>query len=100
MKTIIVFLTVAFLLGGWGGSTSAYEGGTKFVAAMNQPDRGKIESRQPLISDYGYGGTKLVVRFLHRMPEPTLSIQRIREEKAGLSLGTKPVVRFQKERGL
>jgi len=100
MKTIVVFLTVAFLLGGWGGSVSAYEGGTKFIAAVNQPERGQLESRQPMRSDYGYAGTKLVVRFLHRMPEPTLSIEGIREEKPGPSLGTKLPARFQKERSL
>lgn len=98
-KAAAVTLALLFALG-FAGNAFAYEGGTKMVAAMNQPERGEPQfSPILLVPHESLTPSKPVLRLLHRIPEPTLSAERIREEVPGRSLGTKGVVRFQKERG-
>lgn len=96
-KGAAVTIVLLFVLG-FAGNAFAYEGGTKMVAAMNQPERGEAQPG-PILLVPGTSLTpsKAVVRFLHRIPEPTLAPERIREERWGPSLGTKALVRFQKE---
>ncbi len=95
MKKKALFVVIALGLI-FAGNLWAYEGGTKWVAALSHPEKGKVgASALPASSAYGLSGTKLVVQFLYRMPEPTLSLGRIREETLGPSLGTKSIVLFQ-----
>lgn len=98
MNKITACLVAMSIALAFSGNILAYEGGTKLVATMAHPEKANIQSNLSLSSlEYGFGGTKLVVQFLHRLPKPTLSGQRIREEKPGPSLGTKSTVRFQKK---
>lgn len=100
MKKATAVAIVALVVFGFSGNLFAYEGGTKMVAAMNQPERGEPQfSPLLLVPHESLTPSKLIVRFLHRIPEPTLGRERIREEVPGRSLGTKGLVRFQKERG-
>lgn len=97
MKTITLLAVLTLLLCGLGTNAWAHEGGTKLVATMTHPETGNIQAGPSLSTlEYGVGGTKLIVQFLHRTPEPTLSAERIREESRGSFLGTKSLVRFQK----
>lgn len=97
MKNIALFTITILFIFGFAGSLPAYEGGTKVIATMTHPERGESPS-SPLIlvphNDLTAG--KPFLAFLHRVPRPTLSAARIREEKAGPSLGTKSLIRFQK----
>lgn len=98
-KVAAVTLALLFALG-FAGNVFAYEGGTKIVAAMNQPERGEAQFAPLILVPHdSLTPSKAVVRLLHRIPEPTLAPERIREEVPGRSLGTKGPVRFQKERG-
>jgi len=92
-KALFVIITLGSI---FAGNLWAYEGGTKWVSTFAHPEKGKMgASAFPASTDYRLSGTKLVVQFLHRMPEPTLSMERIREETPGPSLGTKSIVLFQ-----
>jgi len=97
MKKVALFTIAAFFILGFSGTVIGYEGGTKMIAAMTHPEEGKMVSG-PLVvvprSELSPG--KLIERYLHRLPEPTLSAQGIREEVPGPSLGTKGIIRFQK----
>ena len=97
MRHVVLFLvlTTAFL--GLGGNLLAYEGGTKLVATMASPAIGEAKSGPTFGLSYGVNSTKPVVSFFKRMPEPSLSLERIREEKLGRNLGTKEIVLFQKK---
>ena len=101
MKKLIACFVVMIIAIAFTGNAGAYEGETKLIAAMNLTEKGELHQPQSALSSLNYegGATKLVVRFLHRMPAPTLSLERIREEKPGPSVGTKNVVLFQKGRG-
>lgn len=80
-------------------TASAFDGGTKMVVTMIQPEKGQTVAAPIFVSPRDQGmGTKTVAVMLNRFPVPTLSIQRIREEKRAVSLGTKAVVLFQKKR--
>lgn len=94
--TIVAVLTVFAL--GFVGDAWAFEGGTKLVTTMIQPARAENE-KGPLILVSGdlLAPGKAAAGFMRRAPEPTLSIERIREEKPGRSLGTKTAVLFQRE---
>lgn len=98
MKKNALFLIIAFVTVA-AGNLWAYEGATKLVASFSLPEKveGTSVSALPESSAYQWGGTKLIARFLHRIPEPTLVTERIREEKAGPSLGTKSSVLFRKK---
>lgn len=97
MKKVALFTVVAIFMFGFLGNVSAYEGGTKMVAAMAHPEEGKMAAGPLTLVPYReLSPGKLIERYLHRMPEPTFSAQRIREESAGPSLGTKGIIRFQK----
>ena len=87
-----VAMAFAFVGNGW-----AYEGGTKAVAVMTHPERARAEAGPLFVIPYNeLSPGKAITRLLHRVPQPTLSIERIREEKMGPSTGTKTVVLFQK----
>jgi hypothetical protein len=97
MKNAIVLLAIAALALGLAGSAFAYEGGTKLVATMTQPERGEAAYGPITLVPYdSLTGSKPVVEFLRQIPEPTLAVARLREEKPGRSTGTKEVVLFQK----
>jgi len=75
----------------------AYDGGTKLVATMTQPDPGEVQFGPIwVVPSHELSPSKTVQTLLYRVPEPTLSIERIREEKPGRTSGTKAVVLFQK----
>lgn len=100
MKKATAVAMVAVVVFGFSGNLFAYEGGTKMVAAMNQPERGEAQFAPLILVPYdSLTPSKPVVQLLRRVPEPTLGAGRIREEIPGRSLGTKGPVRFQKERG-
>ncbi len=100
MKSIAFVTVLTLALLGMTTPVAAYEGGTKAVAAMNQPHRAESQPGPLLLVPHNaLTPSKPVLRLLNRFPEPTLSVERIREEKQGPSLGTKRVVLFQKKRG-
>lgn len=90
--TLLVLMT----LGLASESVLAYEGSTKFVATMTHPGE-KPASFSPilLVSSSEMTPSKPILRLLNRIPEPTLSVERMRVEKFSPSLGTKAVIRFQ-----
>lgn len=99
MKAIAsVGLATLIVLGGainlW-----AYEGATKGVAIMAFRDENHAVSDRTMLvpSDY-LRGTKPVANLTHRLPEPSLSTERIREEMPGPTTGTKRIVLFQENR--
>jgi len=99
MKNVTLLTLAASVILGISATAFSYEGGTKRVVRMALPQRGPADvSAIPAVLSYELTGSKPVVNFLRRIPEPTLSVERIREEKPGASLGTKAVVLFQKER--
>lgn len=97
MKNIALFTIVILFVFGFAGSLPAYEGGTKAVATMTHPERGESPAGPLLLIPHNeLAAGKPFLAFLHRIPSPTLSAERIREEKTGPSLGTKSLIRFQK----
>ena len=99
MKNGILLVTLAILILGFGVSAFGYEGGTKVVATMTHWERGAVESGPVLLTPHDeLTPTKAVQQLLRRVPEPTLSIERIRTEKLGTTSGTKAVVLFQEKR--
>jgi len=97
MKKVALFTGVALFIFGLAGNVIGYEGGTKLVATMTHPDEGKMVSGPlTLVPYHKLAPGKLIERYLHQLPQPTLSAQTIREEKPGPSLGTKGIIRFQK----
>ena len=98
MKKIALLTLLTVLTFGLAGTASAYEGGTKMVATMTHPEKGAPEWGPLIVIPHdGLTPGKAFQNLLRRVPTPTLSIERIREEKPGRSLGTKPVTRFWKE---
>lgn len=93
LLTLVTIFTFGFL-----GNISAYEGGTKMVAAMMaHPEEGKMVAGPLAVVPYEeLAPGKLIQGYLHELPEPTLSAQGLREEIPGPSFGTKEVIRFQK----
>lgn len=99
MKTIALSGMLAIVLFGMAAPLGAYgEEGTKGVVtpAFQGGRHAVSDSRALAPADYTMG-TKPVVQFFHRMPEPSLSQKRIREERAANSLATKPVVAFNRK---
>jgi len=98
MKTIAFVGVVLTVIFGLQGFAPAFEGGTKAVASMNfRPEYRAIEpGPAPVLSYEPWRGSKPVVELLRRFPKPTLSLEKIREETPGASLGTKAVVLFQR----
>jgi len=95
MKKILGFL-VLMVVGIFLANAFAYEGGTKFVATMTHPGE-KPASFGPIlvVPSSEMTPSKPILKLLNRIPEPTLSVERMRVEKLGPSLGTKALVRFQ-----
>ena len=98
MKAIAIVGAVAMVFT-FAGNSWAYDGGTKAVIAMTSPPRGIAEYSPIFVVPHDQlTPTKPIVQLLRRMPEPTLSVERIREEKWSPSTGTKAVVLFQRGR--
>ena len=96
MKTVAIVGAVVMVFA-FAGNAWAYDGGTKAVIAMTNPPRGIAEYSPILVVPHDQlTPTKPIVQLLRRIPEPTLSVERIREEKWGPSTGTKAVVLFQR----
>ncbi len=99
MRNIAIFALASILLLGMGGNLWAYEGGTKAVAAMGTPAKGEGQWGPIfVVPGHEMSPGKLIERYLRWIPEPTLGVERLREEKPGRSLGTKETVLFQRER--
>ena len=98
MKNVAWMMTLAAFSVGVAGTAWGFEGGTKAVASMNfRPEYRAIEpGPAPVLSYEPWRGSKPVVELLRRFPKPTLSLEKIREETPGASLGTKAVVLFQR----
>lgn len=97
MKRIVGLTVAALLVGGIGGMAPAYDGGSKMIVTMAMPEKRPAEAGPAPILYYDMTGSKAVVNFLRRIPEPTLSVERIRLEKPGQTSGTKAVVLFQEK---
>ena len=98
MKNGTWLVTLAVLMLGFGVSAFGYEGGTKVVATMTHLERGAVEAGPVLLVPHDeLAPTKAVQEFLRRVPEPTLSVERIRTEILGTTSGTKAVVLFQRK---
>lgn len=97
MKNVTWFIVLAAFLAGLAGNAWAFEGGTKAAAAMlHRPEyRVTTPGPAPVLTYDIWRSSKPVLQFLSRLPEATLSVERIRMEKAGPSTGTKAVVLFQ-----
>lgn len=95
MKNVTLLVTLAILILGFGTYAFGYEGGTKVVATMTHPERGAVEAGPVLLIPHDeLAPSKMVLQLLRRVPEPTLSVERIRTEKPGTTSGTKAVVLF------
>ena len=98
MKTIAIVGILMIAVFGFEGSARAFEGGTKAIVAMTNPEMGGAQyGPLVVVAHHELAPSKPVTGLLRRVPEPTLSIERIREEKPGRSTGTKAIVLFQKE---
>jgi len=98
MKKAALFTILTVLVFGFAGSVLAYEGGTKAVATMTHPEEGETQfSPLLLVPSNTLSPSKPVLSLLRRTPQPTFSPTKIREEKAGPSLGTKGIIRFQEK---
>ncbi|MBI2167266.1 MAG: hypothetical protein HYU34_03350 [Candidatus Omnitrophica bacterium] len=96
MKTMKFAVVAALVSLVSAGNVWALEGATKTVAALAQPEQGRSQPGPILlVSSSQLSPTKPVQAFLWRIPQPTLSAERIREEKPGRSFGTKAAVLFQ-----
>lgn len=99
MKTRVVMGIVLMSTFALGVNALAYEGGSKMVAAFAHPEKGEAEfGPLSVVPSEVLTPGKPIVQMLHRLPQPTLSVERIREERPGRSLGTKAVVLFQSAR--
>jgi len=99
MKNKVLSITLVILIVGFQGYAFGYEGGTKVVATMTHPERGAVEAGPILLTPHDQmTPTKSFQELLRRVPEPTLSAERIRTEKPGRTSGTKAVVLFQEKR--
>lgn len=97
MKSVTWLLATILIVFGVTVNVFAFEGGTKIVATMTHPQNGETQFAPILLIPHDdLAPSKSVVQFLHRAPKPTLSVERIREEKLGKSFGTKAVVLFQR----
>lgn len=95
MKNVTSLVTLVILILGFGTYAFGYEGGTKVVATLTHPERGAVEAGPVLLTPHNeLTPGKAVQQLLRRVPEPTLSIERIRTEKPGRTSGTKAVVLF------
>lgn len=99
MKTLTFLATFMFVFLAVTGNAFSYEGGTKALVVMTHPEKGEADFSPLLVIPHDeLTPSKPVQRLLRQIPEPTLSLERIREEIPGPSLGTKAVVLFQKRR--
>ena len=97
MKNVALVTAFALFIFGFGVTGFASGEGTKLVATMTHPERGEMIYGPVSIVPYdALTATKPVVAYLRRVPEPTLTAARLREEKPGRSTGTKEPVLFQK----
>lgn len=98
MKKIAWFMVLCLMVFGFQGNVPAYEGGTKMIATMAQPQSGRTGFAPiAVVPQSELGGTKLVVQLLRQMPQPTLSTGQLRDEKSGSSTGTKGIVHFRQQ---
>lgn len=98
MKKFTLGTVAAFFIFAFAGNILGYEGGTKWVATLTHPEEMSMTSGPLFLVSYQHlSPGKMIERYLHRMPEPTLSAAGIREERPGLSLGTKIHVRYLKK---
>ena len=96
MKTINFVVVAALVSMVSAGNVWALEGATKAVVAAAQMEQGKAQGGPLLLaSGTELAASKPVQAFLRRIPQPTLSAERIREERPGRSFGTKAAVLFQ-----
>lgn len=96
MKNITWLVALAVILT-FAGNAWTYEGGTKLIATMTQPAKGEVQFGPiRVVPSHELSPSKTVQTLLYRVPEPTLSIERIREERPGRTSGTKAVVLFQR----
>ena len=99
MKNVAVLTAVALVGFGMAGNAFGYDGASKMVVSMARPEPIKIASGSaPVLSYDLWRGSKPVLQLLQRVPKPTLTAERIREELPGPSTGTKAVVLFQRGR--
>jgi hypothetical protein len=98
MRNVALVLVLLIAVFGASSSVWAYEGGTKAVAAMGSAHKEGQAQFGPIsvVPSHWLTPGKLIERYLHRIPEPTLTAERLREETPGPSLGTKEVTRFWK----
>ena len=98
MKNGTWLVMLAILILGFGVTAFGYEGGTKVVATMTHPERRAVRPGPVLLTPYDeLTPSKTVLELLRRVPEPTLSLERIRTEILGTTSGTKAVVLFQQK---
>lgn len=96
MKTMNLVVAAVLVSLVSAGNVWASEGATKTVAALAQPEGGKaLSGPLLLVSDTSMAPAKPVQAYLRQVPQPTLSVERIREERPGRSFGTKAAVLFQ-----
>lgn len=96
MKNVNLLAALALLIFGLGVNALASEGGTKLIATVARPEQGQTQFGPIWVVGYDeLTPSKPVMQLLRRFPKPTLSIENLREEKGGPSLGTKAVVLFQ-----
>ena len=99
MKAIAIVGILMIAVFGLEGTALAFEGGTKAFVAMNQTSGGTTQySPLVLAAPHEFTPSKPVLQLLHRMFEPPVAGERIRQEKPGRSTGTKAVVLFQQGR--
>ena len=97
MKNLILLIALTLLIFGLGINALASEGGTKLIATVTRPEQGQTQFGPIWVVGHDeLTASKPVMQFLRHFPKPTLSIENLREEKEGPSLGTKAVVLFQK----
>ena len=97
MKKLALFAILTLFVFGLAGNVQAYEGASKVITTMTHLERGEAEyGPLSIVSHNELTAGKPFLAFLHGVPKPTFSAAVIREETPGLSLGTKPIVRWQK----
>lgn len=98
MKTFRYLLVVTLVALIFGPSVLAYEGATKVVASMNNPEKGEMQFGPVLLVPHdSLAPGKNTTQLIHRIPQSSLSLERIREERPGRATGTKETVLFWKE---
>ena len=99
MKNLILFLILILGIFSFLGNALGHEGGTKAIATMIHLETGETQFGPIFVIPHEeMAPTKSIVEFLRSVPKPTLSMERVREEQPGKSLGTKLVVFFQNQK--